>query len=199
MYNHLVYHHLSHLSSLHTAAPVINTPSSSTETVAIGSSLTLSCTSGGSPPDTFTWRKDNDTTVLQSTFTAVDRNNAMFCTEYSIDSVTTSHSGMYTCTITNPIGSDNTTITVVVEGTLLIIHSKSGGLGESYVVSLNCFTLASCPLTDSAIYVCNIDTAKVYKTYYYAYCIYLVKRRTANSSHNHGNKCHLRINAAAFI
>ena len=106
---------LNHLSSLYTAAPVI-TPSSSTVTVNVGSSLTLSCTSQGSPPDTFTWRKDNDLTVLQSTsITAVDYTSAsaVFRADYSIDSVTTSDSGTYTCTVTNPIGSDSATITVV--------------------------------------------------------------------------------------
>ena len=48
---------LNHLSSLYTAPPVIDTPSSSTVTVDVGDLLTLSCTSRGSPPDTFTWRK----------------------------------------------------------------------------------------------------------------------------------------------
>ena len=110
---------LNHLSSLYTAAPVIDSPSSSTVTVAIGSSLTLSCTSRGSPPDTFTWRKDNDPTVLQSTsITAVDytSTSAVFHADYSIDIVTTSDNGTYTCTVTNPIGSDSTTTTVVVSG-----------------------------------------------------------------------------------
>ena len=106
---------------LYTAAPVINdTLSSSHVTAIIGSSLTLSCTSQGSPPDTFTWRKDNDPTVLQSTsITAVDytSTSAVFRADYSIDNVTKSDSGTYTCTVTNPIGSDNTTVTVMVVGT----------------------------------------------------------------------------------
>ena len=95
---------------------MIDTPSSSTVTVAIGSPLTLNCTSQGSPPDTFTWRKDGDPTVLQSTsITAVTYNDtsAVFLATYSIDSVTASDSGTYTCTVTNPIGSDSATITVV--------------------------------------------------------------------------------------
>ena len=94
---------------------MIDTPSSSTVTVNIGDPLTLSCTSRGSPPDTFTWKKDNDPTVLQSTsITAVDytSTSAVFRADYSIDSVTTSDSGTYTCNVTNPIGSDSAIIIV---------------------------------------------------------------------------------------
>ena len=86
-------------------------------TVNVGDPLTLSCTSRGSPPDTFTWRKDNNPSVLQSTsITTVDytSTSAVFRADYSIDSVTTSDSGTYTCTVTNPIGSSNATITVDV-------------------------------------------------------------------------------------
>ena len=100
---------------------MIDTPSSSTVIVTIGSSLTLSCTSRGSPPDTFTWRKDNNPTVLQSTsITAVDytSTSAVFRTDYSIDNVTKSDNGAYTCTVTNPIGSHSTTITAVIRGEL---------------------------------------------------------------------------------
>ena len=42
--------------------------------------------------------------------------NAVFRAIYSINSVTTSDSGTYTCTVTNPIGSDSETITVNVGG-----------------------------------------------------------------------------------
>ena len=107
---------LNHLSSLCAAAPVIDTPSLSTVKVATGSSIRLSCTSQGSPPDTFTWRKDSSP-VLQSTgITAVNYTStvAVFRADYSIDSVTTSDSGTYTCTVTNPIGSDSAIIAVDV-------------------------------------------------------------------------------------
>ena len=53
----------------------------------------------------------------QVTYTST---SAVFRADYSIDSVTTSDSGTYTCTVTNPIGSDNAMITVVVIGKLLI-------------------------------------------------------------------------------
>ena len=114
---------LNHFSSLYTAAPVIDLISPNTMTVNIGDPLTLSCTSRGSPPDTFTWRKDNDPTVLQSTsITAVDytSTSAVFRADYSPDSVTISDSGTYICTVTNPMGSDSATITVVVTSKLLI-------------------------------------------------------------------------------
>ena len=81
--------------------------------VDVGDPLMLSCTSRGSPPDTFTWRKDSGL-VLQSTTNQLtyNTNSAVFCADYSIASVTTSDSGTYTCTVTNPIGSDTATITV---------------------------------------------------------------------------------------
>ena len=112
---------LNHLLSLCVAAPTIDLPN--TMTVNVGDPLTLSCTSRGSPPDTFTWRKDNDPTVLQPTIiTAVDytSTSAVFSANYSIDSVTTSDSGTYTCNVTNPIGTASATITVIVIGKLLI-------------------------------------------------------------------------------
>ena len=108
---------LNHLSSLYTAAPVIDTPSSSTVTVNVGDPLTLCCTSRGSPPDTFTWQRAGDSTVLQSSIiTAVDHTNmnAEFRANYSIANVTTSDSGTYTCNVTNPIGTASATITVKV-------------------------------------------------------------------------------------
>ena len=90
-------------------------------TVNVGDPLMLSCTSRGSPPDTFTWRKDNSP-VLQSTTNPVtyNDNSAVFRADYSIDSVTTSDSGTYTCNVTNPIGNDSATITVKVTGELLL-------------------------------------------------------------------------------
>ena len=107
---------LNHLSSLYIAAPVIDCPS--TVIAAVGFPLILSCTSQNSPPDTFTWRKDDDPTVLPSTsITAVDHTStsAVFRADYSIDNVTTSDNGTsYTCIVTNPIGSDNKTITVAL-------------------------------------------------------------------------------------
>ena len=114
---------LNHLSSLYTAAPLIDPPSVSTVNINVGDPLTLSCTSRGSPPDTFTWRKDNDPTVLQSTSITVvnyTSTNAVFHANYFIDRVTTSDRGIYTCTITNPIGSDSATIIVIVIGRLSI-------------------------------------------------------------------------------
>ena len=93
---------------------MIDPPSSSTVTVVVGSPLTLSCTSQGSPPDTFTWRKDSGPIVQSTSITTVTHTNtsAVFRADYSINNVTTSDNGTYTCTVTNPIGSDSETITV---------------------------------------------------------------------------------------
>ena len=95
---------------------MIDPPSSSIVTVVAGSPLTLSCTSQGSPPDTFIWRKDGGPIVQSTSITTVTHTNtsAVFHVNYSINSVTTSDSGTYTCTVTNPIGSDSETITVTV-------------------------------------------------------------------------------------
>ena len=95
---------------------MIDAPSSNV-TVNVGSFLTLFCTSRGSPPDTFTWRKNNDPTVLESTrIVTVNHTSttAIFRAEYHIDCVTISDSGTYTCNVTNPIGTDSATIRVKV-------------------------------------------------------------------------------------
>jgi len=106
------------LTIFHLSIPMIDTPSSSNVTVIVGSPLRLSCTSQGSPPDTFTWEKDSGPIVQSISITTVAHNStrAVFRTDYSIDSVTKSDSGTYTCTVTNPLGSDNENITVTVTG-----------------------------------------------------------------------------------
>ena len=97
---------------------MIDPPSSSTVTVDVASPLTLSCTSRGSPPDTFTWRKDSGPIVQSTSITTVTHTESMavFRADYSINNVAGSHSGTYTCSVTNPIGSDSETITVNVTG-----------------------------------------------------------------------------------
>ena len=75
--------------------------------------VTLSCTSSGSPPDKFTWIKDGDPTVLQSnniTNVTHTNTNAVFRSDYTIS---IKSNGTYTCTVTNPIGSDSYSITVI--------------------------------------------------------------------------------------
>ena len=95
---------------------MIDPPSSSTVTVVVGDSLTLSCTSRGSPPDTFTWMKDGTLLDPQPNVVTLahDNTTANFQTNYTISNVTTSDSGTYTCTVTNPIGSDSENISVAV-------------------------------------------------------------------------------------
>ena len=94
------------------APPVITTYSLSTMNVVIGSPLTLTCTSSGSPPDTFIWMKDGVPISHSTSITAVNYTNttAVFSTNYTISSFSISDNGTYTCTVSNPIGSDSKTI-----------------------------------------------------------------------------------------
>ena len=108
----------STFSNFYTAAPVINTPSLLNITVAVGLNITLSCISRGSPPDAFIWRKNNGSAVQSTSITAITHTSAdaVFLANYSIDNITTSDNGIYTCTVTNPIGSDSANITVMAIG-----------------------------------------------------------------------------------
>ena len=110
-------HHLivNHLSSLYIAAPMIDPPSSPVG-VAIGMSVTLSCTSRGSPPDTFTLIKDSVPVNPSPNVTTVNYTNstAVFRIDYTFDNFTEFDVGTYTCTVTNPIGSDSETITLQI-------------------------------------------------------------------------------------
>jgi len=114
---------------------VIDPPSSSTVTVFIGDFLTLSCSSQGSPPDTFTWMKDGNPAPLTPTLITVthDNTNAEFRSDYIITNVTTSDNGTYTCTVTNPIGSDHKTITIFVARKL---QNNSVLIGMSYIFKM---------------------------------------------------------------
>ena len=77
--------------------------------IVIGSPLTLTCTSSGSPPDTFTWKKDGVPLTRSTSITTVNYTNtiAIFSTNYTISNFSTSDIGAYTCTVSNPIGSDS--------------------------------------------------------------------------------------------
>jgi len=95
---------------------MIDNPSPPNQIVIVGNSLTLSCTSQGSPPDTFTLMKDGIPVTPIHSVTAVIHTETMaiFRLEHTIYSVTTNDNGTYTCTVTNPIGTDSETITVNV-------------------------------------------------------------------------------------
>ena len=99
---------------------MIDPPSSSIVAVVVGSALTMPCISRGSPPDTFTWRKDSGPIVQSTSITTVTHTDstAVFRIDYTINSVTESDTGTYTCTVTNPIGSDSEAITVIAFGEL---------------------------------------------------------------------------------
>jgi len=107
------------MTFLYTAAPVIDPPLSSVVNAFAGDYIILSCTSRGSPPETFTWMKDGSPVTSSPTLNVVDHDstNAVFRSDYTFKSVTTSDTGTYTCTVTNPIGSDSQTIKIAVDGT----------------------------------------------------------------------------------
>ena len=61
---------------------------------------------------------------LTSTVTAVDHTStsAVFRADYLIDRVTTDDSGIYTCNITNPLGTDSTSIVVINASTYVLVY-----------------------------------------------------------------------------
>ena len=93
----------------HFIAPPVLTTTSQTIHAAQGDSVSLTCTSEGSPPDTFTWMKDgvqlqNNINTTSVTYTG---SVAVFQSTYSISNISSSDIGNYTCTVSNPIGSDS--------------------------------------------------------------------------------------------
>ena len=93
---------------------IIANPSSSSLSAGDGYNVTLTCTSSGSPPDTFTWMKDGVPVTQSTNITTVTHTStsAVFSSSYTISNFTISDNGAYTCTVTNPIGSDSYTFTV---------------------------------------------------------------------------------------
>lgn len=85
--------------------------------------ITLSCTASGSPPDTFIWMKDGDPITQSTDITTVTHNStsAVFGSNYTIENFNISDDGMYTCTVTNPIGSDSANFSVTVVGMFIAI------------------------------------------------------------------------------
>ena len=90
--------------------------------IVLGSSITLTCTSSGSPPDTFTWMKDGVPVIQSTNITTVTYTNTMavFSSSYTISNVSVSDNGTYTCTVTNPIGSDNDDFTIYIRKLLYV-------------------------------------------------------------------------------
>ena len=124
----------------YTATPEIDPPLQSDVFAVVGDSLTLSCTSRGSPPDTFSWVKDGLIAPLSPSLTSIIHNTttAIFITSYTIHNATTSDSGVYTCTVTNPIGSDSETVNVtIVTGEYIITFSTIRNLHYNFTISLD--------------------------------------------------------------
>ena len=100
--------------------------SSSAVDIDFGSNITLSCTSSGSPPDIFTWMKDGVPVTQSTSITAVtyDDNSAVFSSDYTISNFSLTDNGTYTCTVTNPIGSDDYTFIVNIRKFLNQAHAQ---------------------------------------------------------------------------
>ena len=67
------------------------------------------------------WMKDGVPISNSSNITALNYTNssAVFSTNYAISNLSISDAGLYTCSVSNPIGSDNRTINVL-KGKLLV-------------------------------------------------------------------------------
>ena len=80
----------------------------------VNSPLTIHCVSEGSPPDTFTWRKDSRTETHYRDFKKVIHTSreAVFRSEFYIGNFQANDIGTYRCTVRNPIGSDTHAVTV---------------------------------------------------------------------------------------
>ena len=89
-----------------------------------GSNITLTCTSSGSPPDTFTWMKDGVPVTQSNDITTVIYTNtlAVFRSSYIISNVSVSDNGTYTCTVTNPIESDSDIFTINTRKLLYLLY-----------------------------------------------------------------------------
>ena len=73
--------------------------------VALGALIELACVvTNGTPPLTFTWSRDSDGTVVFSSATSG---------VYSF-TVASDNTGLYTCNISNSVGSDTTSVNVVL-------------------------------------------------------------------------------------
>ena len=101
----------------------VSSSSLSAVDIVLGSNITLTCTSSGSPPDTFTWMKDGVPVTQSADITIVTYTNTMavFSSSYTISNISISDNGTYTCTVTNPIGSDNNTFTINIRKLLLYV------------------------------------------------------------------------------
>jgi len=97
------------------ASPTIDTPSPSHINRDAGVSVSLTCRSRGSVPDSFTWAQDGFSygsgTTTAETFTS---SSAVYRSTYTINNAQTYHTGTWTCTVSNLIGSDSASITLQV-------------------------------------------------------------------------------------
>lgn len=89
-----------------TAAPH-NVKVSGATAVSLGSSLTLTCEAEGNPKPAFTW------TALKPNGQSVEMGKSQ---NIFMHNVSLSDAGTYQCDVSNDLGRQNTTVSVVVQG-----------------------------------------------------------------------------------
>ena len=104
----------------------------------IGSPLTLNCTSVHSPLDTLTWLKDGVPITQSINITKVSHSldTAKFNASHTISSFNSSHIGIYTCTVVNPLGSDSHNIEVVIESELIAAMNHSNFYNKTLMLNV---------------------------------------------------------------
>ncbi|XP_051765897.1 vascular cell adhesion protein 1b isoform X2 [Ctenopharyngodon idella] len=100
--------------------------------VSLGSSLTLTCEAEGNPKPAFTW------TALKPDGQSVEMGKSQ---DLFMHNVSLSDAGTYQCDVSNDLGRQNTTVSVVVQappmGTLIVASPRSS-LKEGDTVSISC-------------------------------------------------------------
>ncbi|KAK7136937.1 hypothetical protein R3I93_017112 [Phoxinus phoxinus] len=108
--------------------------------VSLGSSLTLTCEAEGNPKPEFTW------TALKPDGQSVEMGKSQ---DLSMHNVSLSDAGTYQCDVSNDLGRQNTTVSVIVQAPpmdTLIVANPQSSLKEGDTVNISCKS-SSVPVT----------------------------------------------------
>ncbi|MEQ2208538.1 hypothetical protein XENOCAPTIV_005329 [Xenoophorus captivus] len=108
-----------------------------------GNKLTVKCEATGNPVPTYRWFKDGN--ELKKSRKVKIKSNLKF-SRVQISSAKLEDSGNYTCVVENPLGKDNSTGTVNVQGSEYRLQSN--GWSGADVLVLLLLRLFSCQLRD---------------------------------------------------